>query len=107
MGTIEFNTSNLSCVCGCIPSRIGFNYYSGNLGNNEKIKEMVVRLATSKMPSEPCGCEIAQRLWREDRTVPEIVTKEMIDNPLGMNHGAIIVWQWIKAMPKMFSFGEM
>lgn len=106
LGTLEVNINNLTCSCGCVPERIGFNYYCGNIGNTQKAKEMVIRLAHSKLPNEPCGCTIAQRLWQDDREVPDIVTQDLMDNPLGINRGAILTWMWLKGQPREFSFSE-
>lgn len=106
-GTIEFITDNVSCTCGCSPKRIGFNYYCGDINVTQKAKEMVIRLAHSKMPNEPCGCEIAQRLWRDDREVPDVVTQDLMNNPFGINRGAILTWMWLKGTPRELSFGSM
>lgn len=106
MGTLDIRSNNLGCSCGCTPEKIGFYYYAGNVTNTQKAKDMVIRLAHSKMPDEPCGCAIAQRLWERDRKTAEIVTPEMTNNPFGINNGAIVAWQWVKAS-KVFSFGEL
>lgn len=108
LGTFEVGIGNLgNCICGCRPNRIGFNYYAGDINTTQKTKEMVVRLAHSKLPNEPCGCEIATRLWREDREIPEIITQDLMTNPFGVNRGALLAYMWVKGQPKELSLGEI
>ena len=83
LGTLEVRHSNTTCHCGCVPERIGFNYYAGDVNVTQKAKEMVIRLAHSKMPNEPCGCSIAQRLWADDREIPDVVTQDLMNNNFG------------------------
>jgi len=50
------------------------------------------------MPEEPCGCEVAQRLWRRDRHVPEVLTRERINCPYGLSDGAWQAWRFTQSM---------
>ena len=98
MGVVSIDISNLSCACSCVPKNVGLHYYAGDIKVTQKSKEVVVRLAHAKMPNEPCGCEISQRLWKRDRKEPEILTRERANNPFGINDGSWVAWKWTQTM---------
>ena len=106
-GTLEMKNNTLTCSCGCVPERIGLNYYCGEQNVTQKAKEMIIRLSHTKMPSEPCGCLIAQRLWQDDREVSDVVTNDQLNNPFGIMRGALITWQWVRAQPKVLTLGSL
>lgn len=83
-------TSNCCSTC----SKVTLNYYSGLETLNHTLEQTLIRLAHSKMPDEPCGCDITQRLWKRDRHVPMILTKERIECPFGLNDGAWTSWKF-------------
>ena len=85
-----------ACLSGCVGSsaRVRLCYLSGASALSLQAEDAIVRLAHAKMPDEPCGCEGAQRLWRRDRNVPEVLTRERINCPFGMNDGAWIAWRF-------------
>jgi len=54
------------------------NYYAGREYADEngyltswgrQAQDAIIRLAHAKMPSEPCGCDAANRMWERDRMV--------------------------------------
>lgn len=77
---------------------VGLWYLAGEIKPTIQQVEMVMRLAHSKMPDEPCGCEISQRLWKRDRNVPEIMTAERLQCPFGLSDGAWIAYKWAQAI---------
>ena len=74
-------------------------YYKAGLTTLTRIAEStIVRLAHSKMPTEPCGCEITQRLWKRDRRIPDILTKDRLECPFGLSDGAWTAWKFAQAI---------
>jgi hypothetical protein len=53
-----------------------------------QVEDAIVRLAHSKMPDEPCGCDMLQRHWKRDRNIPQVLTRERINCPFGLSDGA-------------------
>lgn len=104
MGTLRMDVNNLSCSCGCLPQRVGLYYYCGQLNATKNEKDVVIRLAHSKMPEQPCGCDFAQRLWDRDQKIPDVLTRERANNPFGLNDGAWVAWQWTQQL-KITKFG--
>lgn len=79
---------------------VRLNYKAG-AGLTYQMEDTIIRLAHSKMPDELCGCETFMRHWRRDRHVPEILTRERLNNPFGMNDGAWIAWRFTQSQ-KMY-----
>lgn len=77
------------------------NYQAGLTAVTRQAEDMVIRLAHAKMAEEPCGCEVTQRLWRRDRNVPEILTRERANCPFGMSDGAWIAWRFAQTMKRV------
>lgn len=89
--------SATSCTrCGK-PEYVEVNYYAG-VEMTKQMEDMIVRLAHAKMPEEPCGCEVTQRLWRRDREVPKVFTKERLNCPFGLEQGAWVAWKWANGL---------
>lgn len=116
-GCLEFTTvkpPTVSIVSDCFPSCLcdggdiymGLYYEAGEAVLNQMEIDMIIRLAHSKAPDEPCGCERAQRLWQRDRNIPEILTRERLNCNFGLNDGAYISWKWAQTLKKR-TFGYM
>lgn len=84
-----------SACCPGTPQYVRLNYRAGVTATRQ-MEDAIVRLAHSKMPDEFCGCEVWQRLWRRDRHVPEILTRERLNCPYGSNEGAWIAWSFTR-----------
>jgi hypothetical protein len=82
--------------CRGMPQFVRLNYYSGNQTLTRQMEDAIVRLAHSKMPDEFCGCEVWTRLWRRDRNIPEILTRERLNNPFGLSDGSFIAFSWTR-----------
>lgn len=81
--------------CRAQPERLHLNYQAGLAQPiDNQVADTVVRLAHSKMPQAPCGCDIVSDVWARDRNVPEALTAERANNPFGMNDGAWIAWRF-------------
>lgn len=74
--------------------QVKINYCAGAIPVTRSMENAIVRLAHSKMATEPCGCDITQRLWKRDRFIPQILTAERINCPFGMSDGAWYAWKW-------------
>lgn len=68
-------------------------YLAGLTALPRQAEDAVIRLAHAKMPEEPCGCEVTQRLWARDRKVPDVYTRERINCPFGLSDGAWFAWR--------------
>jgi hypothetical protein len=79
-----------SCgVCGS--PMVDINYRAGKVP--DRISEnTVLRLAHASMPTEPCGCDVTQRLWARDRNTPDVLTGQRLNCPFGMSDGAWTAW---------------
>lgn len=86
--------SNPAC-CRGKPQFVKLNYYAGAT-TTRQMEDAVIRLAHSKMPDEFCGCEVWTRLWRRDRNVPEVLTRERLNCPFGLSDGAWIAWTFTR-----------
>lgn len=95
-----------ACTCGSRNVYAGFYYEAGDAVVNQQVIDMIIRLAHVKMPDEPCGCEIAQRLWGRDREVPGYLLPERLKCPFGIEDGAWIAYQWARTLHKP-RFGHM
>jgi hypothetical protein len=85
--------------CGyCTPDWVTLRYRAGMVPTSKQAEDAVIRLAHSKMPDEPCGCDSTQRLWKRDRNTPTVLTAERANCPLGIMDGAWIAWKFANAM---------
>lgn len=82
--------------CACVePSRLFVNYRAGLVQPiDQHVADTVVRLAHSKMPQEPCACDVVSNIWQRDREQPEVSTAERLQCPFGINNGAWIAWRF-------------
>jgi len=85
----------ISSTC-CGQYRFMKLYYRAGIDLDYDTEDAIVRLAHSKMPQDPCGCDPAKALWVRDREVPTILTQERINNPFGLAAGAW--WAWMQAL---------
>jgi hypothetical protein len=90
------STACASCCTGD-PQRVTINYRAGK-ALTRQAEDAVVRLAHAKMPEEPCACELVSLLWKRDRHVPDVVTRERINCRFGLSDGAWAAWQFCQAM---------
>jgi len=89
------------CLCEQREIYAGLHYLAGEIKPTVQQMDMIIRLAHSKMPDEPCGCDISQRLWKRDRNIPELLTAERLQCPFGINDGAWIAYKWAQSMKKL------
>jgi len=83
-----------SNLCGGMPEVVRLYYYAGVQTLTRQQEDAIVRLAHAKMPEEPCGCEVSQRLWERDREVPKALTREQANCPFGRSNGAWAAWRF-------------
>ena len=69
-------------------SSVRLNYYAGLDPITKQLQDATVRLAHSKMPQDPCGCDPVKYLWDRDRNVPEVMSMEQLNCPFGSSDGA-------------------
>lgn len=88
-----------SCTCHCsLPSYARVNYRAGMTPLSKQAEDAIIRLAHAKMPSEPCGCGTVQSMWKRDRNVPEVLTRERLNCPFGLSDGAWVAWRFANAL---------
>lgn len=91
-----WTTSLSGSCCRGTPQLVRLNYMAGATLTYQ-MEDAILRLAHSKMPDEMCGnCETWSRLWKRDRHVPEILTRERLNCPYGSNEGAWIAWSFTR-----------
>jgi hypothetical protein len=88
--------SNGSCYSR--PTLMELNYRAGFLDLPLIAQMAIVRLAHSKMPEEPCGCDVSQKMWRRDRRIPDVLTKERLECPFGISDGAWISYTFANSI---------
>jgi hypothetical protein len=99
VGVLDIQLSaNGNNLCSCSPEIIRLNYLAGADVLTRQAEDAIVRLAHSKMSSEPCGCQVVQRLWGEDRNTPEVLTAERLNCPFGLSNGAWVAFQFAQAL---------
>lgn len=96
-----FYTTDLNSIVEFGDGTAGLYYLAGEVIPTVQQIDMIIRLAHSKMPDEPCGCDISQRLWKRDRNIPELLTAERLQCPFGINDGAWIAYKWAQSMKKL------
>lgn len=94
-GYISIGVSPAGCCCY---QWMELNYRAGEQGLSIQAKEAIIRLAHSLMPEEPCGCGVTQRLWKRDRSTPELLTIERQNCPFGVSDGAWAAWIFARNM---------
>jgi len=72
------------------PAFADVSYIEGMFPLPYKLKTAMIRLAHALMPSEPCGCQIMQAYWKEDRGEAPVLAKEQC--PWGMMAGSWYAW---------------
>lgn len=75
-------------------NHVRLNYQAGLRTLPRQVESMLVRLAHSLMPEEPCGCPVTQRLWARDRKTSEVLTREMLNCPWGYMAGSLVAYAW-------------
>jgi hypothetical protein len=102
IGVLEVSRNGNCTACGCIPDFVRINYRAGlnSVGDaiEQQVRDMVIRLAHSKMPYEPCGCDLGANMWRRDRNIPTTLTRERVNCPFGLSDGAWFAWQQANAI---------
>lgn len=99
VGVLDIQLSgNGNNLCTCNPQIIRLNYLAGMDVLTRQAVDAIIRLAHSKMPNEPCGCRVVQRLWGRDREIPEILSAERLNCPFGLSNGAWVAFQFSQAM---------
>lgn len=87
-----------NCTCRRAPVKILVNYLAGVQTMTPQMEDAIIRLAHSKMPRSPCGCEIANQLWKRDRNTPDVLSAERLNCPFGLSDGAWVAYQFAKSM---------
>lgn len=82
-------------------------YYKAGVQHLSVKAEMaIVRLAHAKAPEAPCSCPLTEHLWRRDRHVPDVLTRERLNCPFGLSDGAWVAYQYAKSL-RVYRMGIM
>jgi hypothetical protein len=84
--------------CYGAPTLMQLNYRAGSFRLSRTAESAIVRLAHSKMPTEPCGCDVTQRLWKRDRNIPSVLTAERLECPFGLSDGAWMAYHYASSL---------
>lgn len=90
--------TTVSC-CNGNPQIVRLNYRAGLTPLTQQAENAIIRLAHAKLPYNLCGCDMWDRMWERDRAVPDVLTRERLNNPFGLSNGAWVAWQFAKSMP--------
>lgn len=101
----SWNTKSRVC-CRGDAENVRINYYAGMQVLTRRAEMTILRLAHAKLPNEPCGCDVVQRMWRRDRNIPDLLTRERLNCPFGLSDGAWTAWRFAETM-KIYRAGTM
>lgn len=93
----EIWTGIAAILHGCYEGdKVNVKYLAGTTGV-PGYERAIMRLAHAYMVFEPCGCAIADHVWRRDSRVPPAgaLTTERANCPYGMEDGAWYAWNWM------------
>jgi len=90
-----WSRTNSTCCYNYKSSQL---YYKAGRPLNAQLEDCIIRLAHSKMPKEPCGCDPVKNMWTRDRNVPLGLTAERINCPFGLSDGAWAAWSFAKVL---------
>jgi hypothetical protein len=98
LGIVDLSAcvSLTECICNIRWARV--NYRAGWTSVTPHAEDAIIRLAHSRMPSEPCGCDYLRGMWERDRHTPQILTAERENCPFGMSDGAWQAWCYVASM---------
>lgn len=85
-------------VCAGNYSIVRLNYQTGMRYLNLQAEQAIVRLAHSKMGRPPCLCDRTGQIWQSDYAIPNVLTRERLNNPFGLSQGAHIAWKWAMSL---------
>lgn len=84
--------------CDCEPAYLQVSYLCGLPSLSTHAEDAIIRLAHSRMPSEPCGCDFLKAMWERDRQIPDVLDAAREDNLWGMSNGAWQAWKFAQDM---------
>lgn len=110
MKIINARTGLISVVgygasCARSDGTVGLNYLAGTQTLSRMMEDAIIRLAHSKMPNEPCGCDVTQNMWERDRNIPDILTERRLECPFGVSDGAWMAWKFTMTQ-RLVRFGH-
>lgn len=87
-------------VFDCYSYLLGYRVYyrAGATTLMQKAEDAIVRLAHSKMPMEPCGCDVVRRVWKRDTSQPQYLSRERQSCPFGVSDGAWVAYQFATSL---------
>lgn len=87
-----------ACTASCcgVPERVRVYYKAGLTTLSKKAQTAIARFAHTKMAKPICECERWMESWREDRNIPNAMTRERINNPFGLMDGAWHAWCFVE-----------
>lgn len=83
--------------CQFQPRAVRVSYLSGLMWLSENVEDVVVRLAHSRLPDSPCGCNFLKAMWERDTHIPQVLTAERENCPWGMSDGAWTAWMFARS----------
>ena len=87
-------TTTRRICCRGNPKKLEISYQAGT-EELESIAEMaIIRLAHSKMPSAPCGCDVIHHMWTRDTEIPVVLSVERLECDFGLSNGAWMAWKF-------------
>lgn len=87
-------TVTRSICCRGNPKKLEISYRAGT-PELESIAEMaIIRLAHSKMPNQPCGCDVVHSMWKRDTEIPIVLSVERLECDFGLSNGAWMAWKF-------------
>ena len=84
--------------CDTMPHRLEVSYLCGLPSMSIQGEDAIIRLAHSRLPSEPCGCDFLRGMWERDKAVPDVLDTERENCPFGLSQGAWTAYKFMQDM---------
>jgi hypothetical protein len=99
IGSVFINpTQCVGIDCYTYLSHARVYYRAGMLTLSQKAEDAIVRLAHSRMPQEPCGCDVVRHVWKRDTSQPQYLSRERQSCPFGVSDGAWVAYQFASSL---------
>lgn len=77
----------------CAPGFVNLHYLAGAADLPEALRTAQIRLAHTRLPEEPCGCNIVNQLWKNDTNQADFISLNQAQCPFGSSNGAWYAYQ--------------
>lgn len=89
----DTETWSTAVVCRGNYSIVRLNYLAGMRNISLNMEKAIIRLAHVKLGRPPCSCDKTRLVFQADYAIPDLLTRERINCPFGMQNGAFFAYR--------------